>query len=101
MKGRDNMQHLKFEISLLGKLALISLHGNYENKIDVDTNQHGYLQSQHSPPALNCPLKWSTELTPVPLHWEHIIAPGWWIIKKKIVRWNFQMLMILTNEEIF
>uniref|UniRef100_A0A2P2LBL3 Uncharacterized protein LOC100808293 isoform X1 n=1 Tax=Rhizophora mucronata TaxID=61149 RepID=A0A2P2LBL3_RHIMU len=26
------------------------------------------LQSQHSPPALNCPLKWSTELTPEPLH---------------------------------
>ena len=27
-----------------------------------------HLQSQHSPPALNCPLKWSTELTPVPSH---------------------------------
>lgn len=33
------------------------------------------LQSQHNPPALNCPLKWSIELTPEPLHWVHDIAP--------------------------
>ena len=30
-----------------------------------------YPQSQHESPALNCPLKMSTEFTPLPLHCEH------------------------------
>lgn len=34
-----------------------------------------YPQSQHVSPALNCPLKISTEFTPLPLHWEHRTAP--------------------------
>ena len=38
-----------------------------------------HLQSQHSSPAWNCPLKWSTELTPVPLNWEHWLGPGSWV----------------------
>ena len=34
-----------------------------------------YLQSQHNPPALNRPPKWSSKFSPPPLHWVHAIAP--------------------------
>lgn len=44
---------------------------------------HIYLHSQHKPPALNRPLKWSSELTPVPLHWEQLTAPDNWKEKTK------------------
>jgi hypothetical protein len=41
-------------------------------------NESNYPQSQHESPALNCPLKRSTELTPLPLHCEHRTAPVHW-----------------------
>lgn len=37
-----------------------------------------YPQSQHESPALNCPLKRSTEFTALPLHCEHRTAPAHW-----------------------
>lgn len=47
-----------------------------------------YLQSQQEVPALNCPLKWSSELIPVPLHCPHCLQP------KNIVRQRRNIILL-------
>jgi hypothetical protein len=47
-----------------------------KNKKEIGVTGSNYPQSQHNSPALNCPLKKSTEFTPLPLHCEHRIAPA-------------------------
>ena len=42
-----------------------------KQKQEEEVTGSSYPQSQHESPALNCPLKMSTEFTPLPLHCEH------------------------------
>ena len=60
------------EMTLMQAITTGAGKGGGRGKRDV------HLQSQHSSPAWNCPLKWSTELTPVPSHWVHCLQPSSW-----------------------
>lgn len=57
---------------------------------------YSYLQSQQSAPALNCPLKWSTELTPEPSHCVHTLEPADMPIKVHI-RYNNRKVIKLCG----
>jgi len=66
------------------------------------------LQSQHKAPALNRPLKWSTEFTPFPSHWVHTIAPfpsqSWqrmlFTFWGFLADWSFSVALVLTARDL-
>jgi hypothetical protein len=65
-----------------------------KNKKEIGVTGSNYPQSQHNSPALNCPLKKSTEFTPLPLHCEHRIAPACPLYTEFIYIYNLHTLSI-------
>lgn len=57
--------------------------------------KYNYLHSQHSPPALNCPLRLSSGLTPAPWHSGHSRAPDNWV--ESIKRMAHRSLCLLRS----